>query len=60
MKVNGKLTYSTCSLNKKENEKQIEDFLRNHMEYELVSQKTIFPFDYHTDGFFICLMKRVK
>ena len=43
-----------------ENEKQIEDFLRNHMEYELVSQKTIFPFDYHTDGFFICLMKRVK
>ena len=60
VKVNGKLTYSTCSLNKKENEKQIEDFLKNHMEYELISQRTIFPFEYHTDGFFICLMKRVK
>lgn len=53
LKKTGSLVYSTCTLNKKENEKQIEYFLKNHPEYECVEMKTIFPFEYESDGFFM-------
>lgn len=33
VKPGGKLIYSTCTLNKDENEKQIEEFLRNHEDF---------------------------
>ena len=36
-----------------ENEKQVEAFLKNHPEFVLESQKTVFPSDYDSDGFFI-------
>ncbi len=36
------LVYSTCTMNKKENEKQIEKFLHAHEEFSLVDEKTIF------------------
>lgn len=54
----GILVYSTCTLNKKENEKQIGVFLDEHTEFELLYEQTIFPFQYHTDGFYIAKMKR--
>lgn len=54
----GTLVYSTCTLNKKENEKQIEKFLETHTEYSVEKQETIFPFIYDCDGFFIAVMKR--
>lgn len=53
LKQNGVLVYSTCTLNKKENEKQIEAFLKNHEEYECLSMRTIFPFEFDCDGFFM-------
>lgn len=60
VKKNGTLVYSTCTLNKKENEKQIEKFLAMHKEYTLKKQQTIFPFTYDSDGFFIAVMKRTE
>lgn len=59
VKEGGILVYSTCTLNKKENEKQVENFLKNHGEFELLEQKTIYPFEYESDGFFIAKMKKV-
>lgn len=56
VKKGGHLTYSTCTLNKKENEKQIELFLANHGEFELVYQRTVFPFENDSDGFYIANM----
>ncbi|MEG0169422.1 16S rRNA (cytosine(967)-C(5))-methyltransferase RsmB [Anaerorhabdus sp.] len=53
LKKQGVLVYSTCTLNKKENEKQIEKFLKNHEEYELICEKTIFPTDATKDGFYM-------
>lgn len=50
---NGILVYSTCTLNKKENEYMIEKFVRNHPDMELVLSKTLFPFEYDTDGFYM-------
>lgn len=58
VKAGGVLLYSTCTLNKKENEKQIEKFLKLHDEFTLVEQKTIFPYEYHSDGFFMAKMIR--
>ncbi|MEG0361564.1 MAG: 16S rRNA (cytosine(967)-C(5))-methyltransferase RsmB [Longicatena sp.] len=60
VKENGYLVYSTCTLNKKENEKQIEKFLKGHEDFELVQQETIFPYTYHSDGFFMAKMKKIK
>lgn len=53
VKKEGILVYSTCTLNKKENEKQVENFIKEHPDFELLEQKTIFPFTFDTDGFFM-------
>ncbi len=58
VKIGGKLVYSTCTLNQKENERQVVQFLANHSEYLLVEEKTIFPQDFQTDGFYMALMQR--
>lgn len=48
----GILVYSTCTLNKKENEKQILGFLKDHEDFELVQEKTIYP-SAGQDGFYM-------
>lgn len=69
LKPQGTLVYSTCTLNKNENEYQIERFLEKHPNYECVSfeclgelcesgQKTIHPYIDQTDGFFIAKLVR--
>ncbi len=58
VKKDGVLLYSTCTLNKKENEKQIEWFLKENTNFVLESEKTIFPFDYDSDGFYIAKLKK--
>lgn len=58
VKTDGILVYSTCTLNKKENEKQIETFLKNHDNFILENQQTVFPFIYHSDGFYMAKLRR--
>ncbi len=60
LKVDGILVYSTCTLNKKENEKQIEAFLERHENFELLEERTIFPFEFESDGFYMAKLKKVK
>lgn len=54
----GRLVYSTCTLNRKENEKQVSRFLSEHPEFSLVREKTFFPFEFDSDGFYVALMHR--
>lgn len=54
----GTLVYSTCTLNRKENEKQCELFLSQHPEFTLESQRTIFPYETGSDGFYIAKMRK--
>lgn len=58
LKKEGILVYSTCTLNKKENEKQVEKFLKSHEGFELLESKTLFPFK-NKEGFYIGKIKRV-
>lgn len=73
VKQGGYLIYSTCTLNKDENEKNINWFLLNHSGFKVESLNfgkaeniiynkdgsvTILPNDY-MDGFFICKIKKL-
>ncbi len=59
-KVNGNLIYSTCTLNKKENEKQIENFLKEHDNYKKTDEITRFPTENDQDGFYMVKLERVR
>ncbi len=58
LKVGGTLIYSTCTLNKKENENVVSDFLQSHTEFVLIEQKTTFPSNDGGDGFFYAVIER--
>lgn len=58
VKPEGILVYSTCTLNKKENEKQISSFLKEHEDFSLLFEQTIFPFQYDSDGFYMAKLQR--
>lgn len=57
LKEGGTLVYSTCTLNKKENEKQVEAFLQTHPEFELDAEQTMFPDGLH-DGFYMARLRK--
>ena len=54
LKKGGTLVYSTCTVNKKENECVAEEFAKNN-NYKIDMIKTILPCE-DCDGFFICKM----
>ena len=56
LKDGGTLVYSTCSINKKENDSQVMEFLGKHKDMKRVFEKQIFPDEYNSDGFYICKM----
>lgn len=58
VKNGGMLVYSTCTINPKENEEQIDLFIRNNETFEKVKVINCLPTE-GTDGFFICKMKKV-
>lgn len=58
LKVGGVLVYSTCTINKNENEKQIAKFIENHPNYQLIEEKVILPYEYNSDGFYIAKLKK--
>lgn len=58
LKAGGRMVYSTCTLNKKENEKVVSAFLDNNKNFELVSEKTTFPSKFGGDGFYFAILKK--
>lgn len=60
LKVGGDLIYSTCTVNKKENEQQIKSFLKNNENYELIMEETLFGFEHNTDSFYIAKLKKLN
>lgn len=58
LKSGGRLLYSTCTLNKRENEKVVEKFINNNSEYEIKDSVTVFPTEFGGDGFFYSIIER--
>ena len=52
----GIMVYSTCTLNRKENEGQIAAFLKRHEEFVLRMERTWFPFEDGGDGFYAAVL----
>ena len=59
VKAGGTLVYSTCTINKEENEKQIERFLLENKDFAVEKQLQLLPTD-GTDGFFICKLIKTE
>lgn len=61
LRNNGIIVYSTCSLNKKENEDICNKFLSEHDDFIKIDDYiTLWPHKNGTDGFFIAKLKKVN
>ena len=58
LKPNGILVYSTCTINKDENEANVKDFIKNNP-FEILEETTLLPNENNCDGFYICKMRKV-
>ncbi len=59
VKKGGKLVYSTCTINKDENEHIVEKFLENNKNFNKVSEFIQLMPGFKTDGFFMCRLERI-
>lgn len=59
VKPGGNLLYSTCTINKIENDNVADEFIRLHPEFKEMSRRQLIPGTDETDGFFICRFKRI-
>ena len=57
VKLNGYLVSSTCTINQNENNKQMDEFIKNHPNYEKIYEEQILPNNLG-DGFYICKLQR--
>lgn len=60
VKPGGTLIYSTCTINRKENEENVTWFLKEHPVFSLESMEQILPGEDGNDGFFLAKLKKVE
>ncbi len=60
LKTGGEIVYSTCTIEREENEGVTSAFIENNSCFEKVYEKTFYPHIDDTDGFYICKMKRIR
>ncbi len=58
VKPGGVIVYSTCTINKRENENVTGSFLKDNNNFEKVYEKTFLPYTDDSDGFYICKLIR--
>lgn len=62
LKPGGILVYSTCTINKKENEKQVENFLEKEesSEFRCLGEETMLFREGESDGFYVAKIEKSK
>jgi len=50
--------YSTCTINKAENEDNVDAFLKGHPDFILIEKRQLLPNTDLTDGFFYAVLER--
>lgn len=60
LKVGGKMVYATCSILPSENQDQIQKFIQNNPNYQLLKENTILPSESGFDGFYMACLERLK
>ncbi len=58
VKPNGIIVYSTCTLNPRENQSMIDNFLKDHSNYSLVESIQLYPQRDDSDGFFMAKLRK--
>jgi len=58
VKKGGKLMYSTCTVNRLENEDAVKEFTENNKEYVLLEERQLLPHTDNTDGFYYAVFER--
>ena len=58
VKIGGCIVYSTCTVNKKENEEIISEFLSKNKNFEKIYEKTFYPNIDGCDGFYVCRLNK--
>ena len=64
VKIGGNIIYSTCTVNRQENEGVVEAFLKENANFTYADDEekciTLFGNDNNSDGFFMCKCKRLR
>ena len=60
LKPGGRLIYSTCTINPRENELMVKDFLERHEEFISEKEVKLSPFDNGYDGFYMNKLKKLE
>lgn len=58
VKVGGRIIYSTCTINKDENQGVVREFLNRNNGYKLVEERLFLPDEQEADGFYIAKIIR--
>ena len=56
----GQIIYSTCSIEYEENQKQIEEFLTQNINFELLNQQLLLPSQHHDGAFAAVIAKKIQ
>lgn len=60
VRKDGVLLYSTCTINRGENEEQIERFTEEHKDFVTEKMRTLLPDEDGCEGFFIARLRRIN
>ena len=60
LNIGGVMIYSTCSINKLENESIVNDFIDRNPDFKLIEDKTVLPFHDEKEGFYMAKIIREK
>ena len=56
----GRLVYSTCTFSTEEDEGQIENFLKTHLNYKLLKMKKLLPHEVRGEGHFFAVLEKCE